>query len=308
MIPFLCAFLATSAVAEEPSVDVVSGLDASGAESFADDLVRRGDPFNALTFYRLSGHLSGTPEPSIAFRTALCYELGERFSAAEESYLDLAGRFPDWSARATWRAAMSARHDGRFGEAALHLSDVSLEGQGTELATRAQFMQGVLALDQVELERADQSFEQFVLTHPDHAMAPRAVAARSVLADRVPRRSPVLAGILSAVIPGSGQLYAGHPGDAAMAFLSSGVLGLWSYTLVRSGVEDQQGWRVGTGTALGTVAAFTWTSNVFGSVRGAKRSNSYLRRGRAQSALRETADPSLEEHGEDVLRDEHLFD
>ncbi|TNE85515.1 MAG: hypothetical protein EP330_25880 [Deltaproteobacteria bacterium] len=313
-IPFLCVCLATSAVAgesesesEPTTAEVAASLDARTAGVFADELLLHGDPFNALTFYRLSRTLGAEDAGDIGFRMALCYELGDRFAAAEQAYLDLAGQHADWSARATFRAAMSAQADGRPREAAMHLQDVLLEGQGTELAPRAAYMQGVVALSGGELASADAAFSSFEASYPSHSLVPRAAAARAVLAERIPRRSPALAGAMSLVLPGSGQLYAGHPGDAAMAFLASGVLGLWSYTLVRSGFEDDKGWRVGTGAALGTVAAFTWTSNVFGAVRGARRSNSYLRKKRADEALRETADSALPITAEDVLRDEALF-
>lgn len=263
--------------------------------------MEEGDPFNALTFFRLADMLDGTRRGDLAFRMALCYELGDQFAAAEQAYLDLAGQSTDWSVAATYRAAMSARAAGRPAEAALHLQDVVLEGRGTEAEVRAQFMLGVTALDAADLAGARAAFKTFRAAHPEEPLSVRADAALRVLDAPVPRRSPVMAGALSALVPGAGQLYSGHAGDAFMAFFSSGVLGLWSYSLIRSGVEDEQGWRVGTGAALGTVAAFTWTSNVFGAVRGARRTNSYLRSRRSGEVLRETADPRLEASAEDAL-------
>jgi uncharacterized membrane protein len=306
MILFLCGGLATSGAASAQSLEPSDGLsaaalDAVSAESFATKLLREGDPFNALTFYRLSEALTDEPGAELYFRMALCYELGDRFHDAEAAYLDLAGRDPAWSGRATYRAAMSATASGRPAEAALHLQDVQLEGQGTPLAMQAAFMTGVVALDAGDPVSAQAAFQAFDLAYPDHPLVVRSRAAQAVLEQRVPRRSPAAAGLLSLVLPGAGQLYAGHAGDAAMAFLASGVLGLWSYSLVRSGVEDERGWRIGAGAALGTVATFTWSSNVFGAVRGARRTNVYLRKKRADNVRRETADPLLEASAEDVL-------
>jgi hypothetical protein len=305
----LFLLVATGAIASEledptpESADPGGTVTAPDPTAFADHLLRSGDPFNALTWYRLGLFLESdrADAPSLLFRIGLCYELGDRHSAAEEAYLDLAGRFPHWSPRATYRAAMALAEAGEPEVAQLHLGEVVLEGEGTGWAERAAFMNGVVLVQAGHLESADLAFAAFPNSWPDSALVSRATAVRAHLEAPVPHRSPALAGVMSTILPGSGQLYAGHHGDAVMAFLASAVLGAWSFTLVRYGVEDDRGWAVAGGTVLGTLAVFTWSSNVVGAVRGAKRTNRHLLLRHTEAILREVDHPDLERTPEDVL-------
>ncbi len=74
-------------------------------------------------------------------------------------------------------------------------------------------------------------------------------------------KSPVLAGFLSAVLPGSGKLYAGKKGEAVSAFLSTVGLGLVACENVsRRGCKDVQ-------TILfGTAFAVAYSANIYGAV------------------------------------------
>lgn len=296
-IPFLLA--ASAAVAAEPAT---GGTASSDDAAFAEHLLRSGDPFNALTFYRraLFTDPDRTDAADLHLRIGLCYELGERYPAAEEAYLDTAGRFPGRSPEATYRAAMATAHVDPL-RARIHLEEVVMEGEGTAWAMRASFMQGVVTVQAGDLDGADGAFATYLAAWPTSELSPRAEAARSLLAVTAPRRSPALAGTMSLVLPGSGQLYAGHPGDGLMAFLASGVLGAWSATLIWYGVDADRGWAVASGTVLGTFAVFSWASNVVGATRGARRFNRHQQRRRAEEILRELDHPDLQRIPTDVL-------
>jgi len=87
-----------------------------------------------------------------------------------------------------------------------------------------------------------------------------------------PRRSPALAGVMSAVLPGAGQAYGGAWGDAGAAFLVNGLA-------IAGGVElaRQEMW---TAFALVALAeAGIWAGNVLGAVGGA---HSFNRRARSR--------------------------
>lgn len=99
---------------------------------------------------------------------------------------------------------------------------------------------------------------------------------------KLPRKSPAVAGILSAFIPGSGKWYAHERKDAVIGFLSIAAL---SYQAFRGFKKDGQnsvyGWisaGLGTGFYLG---------NIYGSIKSAKRFNS-----RQYAKLQ----PSIEKH------------
>ena len=79
------------------------------------------------------------------------------------------------------------------------------------------------------------------------------------------------------------------------------MLGLWSYTVIRYGVENDATWAIPTGVTLGTFAAFTWASNVVGAVRGARRANQHRLHLRADDILRALDHPDVERSAEDAL-------
>jgi len=87
--------------------------------------------------------------------------------------------------------------------------------------------------------------------------------------DRIPRlpyRSPVLAGVLSALVPGAGQLYAGETKDALLSFLVNGALIAATYEAF-----DKQVYGVG-GVAC-VVAAGFYAGNLYGAVNSAHHAN-----------------------------------
>ena len=88
---------------------------------------------------------------------------------------------------------------------------------------------------------------------------------------RTRRRSPFVAGALSALLPGAGKLYVKRPLDAAFAFIF--VAGnAWQSWLgfKREGVKSVRGW------IFGGLAAGFYLGNVWGSVRAAKRYNQQI--------------------------------
>jgi hypothetical protein len=291
--------LAGEARADEP---LPVALDATSAPRFGDTLLAAGDPFNALTYYRLGLFLDPDRPDATAlwFRVALCYERGERWDAAASAWLDLAGRDPIASPHATYRAAMSTLGAGRYAEAKLDLQEVAAEGQGTAWAERAAFLIPVADLLANDPASARLEFASFDAAHPGSPLIARSQAAVAVLEGHDWHRPPALAGAMSLILPGSGQLYAGHAGDGVMAFVANGTLATFTYSLMRQGIEQDRGWEVGMGTVLGGMTALSWTSNVIGAAQGAKRANVHHARRKAEAALREADAKDLEREAADV--------
>jgi TM2 domain-containing membrane protein YozV len=84
-----------------------------------------------------------------------------------------------------------------------------------------------------------------------------------------PYKSPVLAGILSAIIPGSGKVYAGETGDGIVGFLTSAVFSFIAYDNFNAG-HKTRGW-IWTG-----IAGVFYAGNVYGSVAAAQIYNAKI--------------------------------
>jgi len=78
-----------------------------------------------------------------------------------------------------------------------------------------------LAWLQIDSGRYEAAIATLERIQPESKHHPRARSLRQALQQRpeARKRSPVMAGVLSAVLPGSGHLYAGRPGQAASSFL-----------------------------------------------------------------------------------------
>lgn len=278
-------------------------VDAITAVAFGDHLRETGDPFNALTWYRLGLFLDEdrTDAAPIRYRIALAYELGDRYDAATRAWLDVAGEHPELSPEATYRAAMTTLAQHHAQEARLYLDEVRMEGPDTPWAVRAEYMAALAHLDAGSADLAATELRAFAAAHPGSALGLRAQAAAATLDGKVPRRSPAVAGLASTVLPGSGQIYAGHLGDGVLAFLASGTLALSTYALIAHGIETERGWEVGVGGVLGVMATGTWASNVLGAVQGARRTNRHHELRRNEEALREADHADLAQRPEDVV-------
>jgi len=82
-------------------------------------------------------------------------------------------------------------------------------------------------------------------------------------------KSPVLAGIFSAIIPGSGKMYVGEWGDGITAFLATGLLAFLAYDNFNANHKT----RAWIFTGLG---AFFYAGNIYGSIASAQIFNAKI--------------------------------
>jgi TM2 domain-containing membrane protein YozV len=103
--------------------------------------------------------------------------------------------------------------------------------------------------------------------------------------DALPRKSPLLAGALSAVVPGLGRVYLGRWPDGLLSFLLIGTTG----TLAAQGFYEEGRGSV-RGWILGGVAALLYAGNVYGSAVGA-----VVQRREAEDALMQEVDRAYQQ-------------
>jgi len=79
------------------------------------------------------------------------------------------------------------------------------------------------------------------------------------------RKSELLAGLSSAVIPGAGKAYCGHSTDALFSFIMVGLMGWQAYENFREdGIGSVRGW------IYGTIGGVFYLGNIYGSIAAAK--------------------------------------
>ncbi len=80
------------------------------------------------------------------------------------------------------------------------------------------------------------------------------------------KKSPLFAGILSAIVPGLGRVYTGEYGDAAASLLLTGIFGYLAYSNFRDGYMQR-------GFVFSLITAFFQGGNIYGSVVSASLYN-----------------------------------
>ena len=129
-----------------------------------------------------------------------------------------------------------------------------------------QVRQGDLAGGRTELDR----FQALFPEEPRIGSVTRAVELIDAQA-AVPRKSPLLAGILSAVVPGSGQAYAGTYRDGLVALLVNGLFIAGTAVAI-----DQENYA--TAAVVGGIGLPFYLGNIYGAANAANKWNLSLHR------------------------------
>lgn len=131
----------------------------------------------------------------------------------------------------------------------------------------------LVALDQGNVPVSRNRLEQLMTRYPGDESARNAKEAMSLVSryKNLPRKSETLAAIMSAIIPGSGYLYAGHFGDGVTAFLINGLWIAGAVTGIRAEYYAVAGVLAGVGLPF-------YVGNIYGSANAAKKWNLRVKR------------------------------
>lgn len=241
-----------------------------GPYRFACDLMQQGhwqqaiEEFRRFCFFYPEDPL--VPKASLAI--GLCYEQGGRFPEAVEAYREVSSRYPDRPAgrKALYRVGEAWYRAGRFEEARLALERFVAERPEDPWRWKARYRGAWALLHQHAFVVAREEFASLASqANPYRVPAQQMFEGIEGIGD-LPYRSPVLAGLMSGLVPGAGHVYAGSPKDGLLAFLVNGALIAGSVEAWTKGVYGVAG--------LVSVAALTfYLGNIYGAVNGAHLAN-----------------------------------
>ena len=257
------------AMAQEVPLALPAGDEVAQDLAFAEYLAERGDVDGAIRLYREAAFEGGERGARAAWRAG---ELALRADHADEAvyeWVAAAERFPDHADAYRLGEGLGRYRLGQYGSAARgldrvvdpDLSDAAAVAAALAWAADDQDDQALRSLERVQEAR----------------WLPSAEGLRAALAlPPPPRRAPALAGVLSTLLPGAGQLYVGRPGEAASAFFVTG--GLSAGTALFA-VDDKWPGAV----VLGLLGLSYWVANVVSAVSGARRFNRLHRHRRREA-------------------------
>ena len=280
-----CLFLASSAQLNAENISPVLSEPAFSADqilAFAAELMREKEYYRAITEYRrfLFSFPYDTRRSMVHFRVGLAFYRGMDYSKALEVFDEVADLYPDtpygkqawlWQGECLMQQGRYETAQDLYGVVSRHLPE---EGFGEH----ATYRHAWALLHQQEWQKAAERFEN-IPTHNSFRETAQQVAEAILDKGDFSRRSPLLAGVLSATLPGSGQLYIGRPGDALLAFILNG---LFVAGIIEALDHDQ----AAIGGILGLFEMGWYTGGIYGAINGAHKHN----RQRAETFIRELED------------------
>ncbi len=205
--------------------------------AFADALSDEGDCYRAATEYRRLAFLTGNEETRRRSQMMIgrCYFRHGEWEAAASEYAEAASLGLSSVERYAARQMAAAAHfnAGSFGRALRELeAQVPVDRADS---VRADFIRGLCHLSLGDWKKGGGLFRELAGYAPEPAAAQAAfyLAQKARTGPDVPRKNAALAGVLSAAIPGAGQVYAGRTRDGLRHFVFDGLLVYAAYWLFR---------------------------------------------------------------------------
>ncbi len=238
-------------------------------DAFAAD----GDYYRAITEYRkLLILFADSPKADTAmFNIGMAYYNGEEYESAVKAFAALRTRYPQ-----SLHARKAAYHQGlclvnlkqpEKATEAFAAATVPVQDKSEEVRA-ASFGLAIAAFDRNDLAESRSALERFVSQNPQDSGVPKAREAMDLL-DRSsdPQlKSPLLAGAMSAVIPGSGQFYTGRYGDAFTSLLLNGLF-------IAGTVVAAQNENYALAGVTGLIGLPFYVGNIYGGANAANKWN-----------------------------------
>ena len=256
--------------AQTPSPEATdSGLSAEQLLTFADHLLRDGEHFRAITEYRrFRFTYPEDPRQAMAlFRIGQAFYRGESYPEALQTFREVEQRYPDhpYGQQARLWQGESLLRQAQYDAAEQTYTRFLAGSSDPEQSPYAQYQLGWSFLYRRQWTQAAETWRQIP---PEHRLYPAAqqLITESNSGAALPKKSPALAGILSSVLPGSGQLYNRRLGDAALAFLLNGLF-------IAGSIEAIQHGELAVAGVLSFFEAGWYVGNILGAVNGAHKHN-----------------------------------
>ena len=256
----------------QPTPPAVSNdplTDADQILRFADALFNDGDYFRAITEYKRFLFLYPTDARAgrVHLQVGLSYQRGQQWDDARQTFEHLVEQSSDPAVRAeaAYRIGETSFQQGRYTQAIADLRPVAERYEQTLVGDRARYLLGWSYLRGRQWPEASQTFEVITTTSPLFPSS-RALAEAAREGEQLPRKSPALAGLMSAVIPGTGHFYTGRWRDGTIALLLNGAF-------LAAGIEAVS---AGNEAAAGVLLFFeaAWYSGtIYGAVNAAHKYN-----------------------------------
>jgi len=199
---------------------------------FANYLFEKCHYYQAVTEYErfiyFNPHHPSIPEARL--KIAYCYKLGEQYDRAIEFFQNLADKYSHQEAgkEAAYQVGKCSYLSGEYELALIKFKNFIENNPHHTLREKAQWE---MAWAYIYLEDYSSASTQLLLIQEGslyHKPSQELARALKKL-PQLPQKSPLLAGLLSALIPGAGHFYTGKKKQAIFSFITNSLLFFGSY-------------------------------------------------------------------------------
>jgi outer membrane protein assembly factor BamD (BamD/ComL family)/TM2 domain-containing membrane protein YozV len=248
------------------------GFTADQLLQFAEQLLQEGEYFRAITeFRRFRFDYPDDPRQAMAlFRIGQAYYRGQQYQEALQTFRDLSQTYPDspygreaW----LWQGESLIQQTQYAAAEQSYTTFIERHADASDIPY-ARYQRGWTLLYRRQWQAATTELQYI----PDSsALYPAAqqLAIEAREGSQRPKKSPVLAGALSTLLPGAGQLYNGRRGDALLTFLLNGLF-------IAGTIEAIQHDQLAIAGALAFFEAGWYGGNVYSAVNGAHKHNRHM--------------------------------
>lgn len=239
--------------------------------SLGDAFMAEGDYYRAITEYKKLTFLFPDSEQlsEAYYQIGMAYYRGKDYKSAVKSFAKVRQLYTaSHYSSAAFYEGLSYSKLGLPDKAARAFERSRLFDENHPEAANAVLALCLNALEKDNVAGCRQELDAFLVSYPEDERVPGVKASFGLLDEyeSQPRKSPALAGTMSAVIPGSGQMYAGHYKDGLMAFV---VNGLFIAGTVAA-IDDEN---YALATIVGSVGLPFYFGNIYGAANASRKWN-----------------------------------
>lgn len=240
---------------------------------FANYLFEKGHYYQAVTEYERFIYFNPNHPsvPKARLKIAFCYKLGEKYDKALELFRNLLDEYQDQEVgkEAAYQVGECYLESGDYELALIAFENFIEDNPNHLLSEKAKWE---MAWTYIYLEEYASAEKQLCLMKEDSLYQKPSQELASVLKQlpNLPRKSPLKAGLLAAVIPGAGHFYIGKKKQAIFSFITNALLFYGAYEAFASELY-----------AVGGIVSFFslnyYSGNIFGALNSAHKFNKNVR-------------------------------
>ncbi len=244
--------------------------------ALGDAFLAEGEYYRAVTEYKKLTILFPDSDrlPEALYQMGMAYYRGEDYASAVAAFAGVRRTYAAaYFSRAAFYEGLSYSRLGRQEAAALAFERARLFDETHPAAADAQLGLSLIALEQDDVSGCRAQLEAFQANYPDDPRLSAVQSAFMLLNEygAAPPKSPALAGTLSALLPGAGQVYAEHYRDGAMAFIVNALFIAGTVAAVDAG-------NYGLAAITGGVGLPFYAGNIYGAANAARKWNLSLKK------------------------------